>query len=193
MKFTDIDVPVFTLEPGDKVWFVADPHFDHTNIIEFCSRPFNSVEEMNETILKNWKENIKPDDIVFFLGDMAFGRDSRSPRWWLTQLVGKIVYIKGSHDQGIRPTSTGLKGVLKVCRQAILETPERRFLLTHIPSEAPPSEYPEWEDWVIHGHYHDTVPQFRPKRVNVSLEHSDYSPISLDWILEKIKEYQDEC
>ena len=30
------------------VFFTADTHFDHANIIRFCIRPFATVEEMNE-------------------------------------------------------------------------------------------------------------------------------------------------
>ena len=39
---------------GSGVFFTSDTHFNHTNIIRFCSRPFKDVEHMNETLIANW-------------------------------------------------------------------------------------------------------------------------------------------
>ena len=53
----------------DKLWFTADEHFYHNNIISYCSRPFNNIEEMNNTLITNWNELIQPDDDVIIAGD----------------------------------------------------------------------------------------------------------------------------
>ena len=52
-------------------WWTSDYHFSHANIIKYCDRPFESVEEMNEAIIKRHNERVKPEDTVFFLGDNA--------------------------------------------------------------------------------------------------------------------------
>lgn len=39
---------------GDKVFFTSDTHFNHTNIIQYCQRPFKSTDEMNEAMIDNW-------------------------------------------------------------------------------------------------------------------------------------------
>ena len=41
---------------GSRVYFTSDTHFNHTNIISFCQRPFKNVDEMNERIIANWNE-----------------------------------------------------------------------------------------------------------------------------------------
>ncbi len=95
----------YSLKEAEKVWFISDIHFDHANIIKYCSRPFKSTEEMNTTIGRNWNNTIVPNDVVYFLGDMAFGRGSRKSRWWPQWLNGRITWVKGSHDYGVRPSS----------------------------------------------------------------------------------------
>ena len=58
---------------GSKVFFTSDTHFNHTNILKFCDRPFKNVEEMNETMIANWNCIVGMDDDVFHLGDFFLG------------------------------------------------------------------------------------------------------------------------
>lgn len=53
-------------------YFVADIHFFHKNIIPNCSRPFKSIEDMNNTIIENWNKTIQSHDEVYILGDMFY-------------------------------------------------------------------------------------------------------------------------
>ena len=75
----------YTLEEAKRVWLISDTHFDHTNIIRYCNRPFRSTKEMNNVVLRNWHKTVASGDVVYFLGDLVFGRESRAPRWWITQ------------------------------------------------------------------------------------------------------------
>ena len=58
---------------GDRLFFTSDTHFNHTNILQYCNRPFKIVDQMNETIITNWNNVVEPDDIVFHLGDFCLG------------------------------------------------------------------------------------------------------------------------
>ena len=54
------------------IYFTADTHFGHNNVIQFCDRPFASVEEMDEAMIQNWNERVTGNDTVYILGDMFF-------------------------------------------------------------------------------------------------------------------------
>ena len=56
----------------NEILFISDTHFDHTNIIKFCKRPFKSTNEMNEVMLDNWNSTVKKNDIVFLLRYFPF-------------------------------------------------------------------------------------------------------------------------
>jgi len=178
----------YYLDNSDNVYFISDPHFDHVNILEYCSRPFSSVEEMNHVILNNWKSRIKSEDRVFFLGDMAYGRDSRSPRWWLSQLPGKIIYLKGSHDHGIRPTSVGLNAEMVTDYILLNLENKHKLVLVHDRFTLPKEFMHNKDYWIIHGHNHHEAPFIdrTNRQICVCVEVTNYSPVSLNEILESI-------
>lgn len=80
-----------------KIFVIADTHFDHKNIIDYCNRPFSSVQEMNKTLIKNWNETVSNKDIVVHLGDFAFG-NKQSATEICKKLNGRKMLIKGNHD-----------------------------------------------------------------------------------------------
>ena len=61
-----------------KTFITSDLHLDHTNIIKYCKRPFLDTEEMNQTLINNWNNTISKRDTVYFLGDLAFGKGSKT-------------------------------------------------------------------------------------------------------------------
>jgi calcineurin-like phosphoesterase family protein len=78
------------------VFFTSDQHFDHKNIIKYCHRPFDSVDEMNETIVMKHNAIVTNNDTVYHLGDFCF---SDKGKYWLSRLKGaKHILIKGNHD-----------------------------------------------------------------------------------------------
>jgi len=80
-----------------QTYFTSDTHFDHKNIIKYCNRPFQSIEEMNIAIVEKWNELVSSEDIVYHLGDFTFG-DIRHFSKWANQLNGTIKILPGSHD-----------------------------------------------------------------------------------------------
>ena len=79
------------------IFYISDLHFGHQNAIWFDKRPFASVEEMDQTIIQNWNNTVKPEDTVYILGDMVWAKAKGWPGY-LKQLSGHKILIKGNHD-----------------------------------------------------------------------------------------------
>ena len=54
------------------IYFISDTHFYHHRILEYTNRPFDRIEDMNETIIENWNKVVTPKDTVYHLGDVGF-------------------------------------------------------------------------------------------------------------------------
>jgi calcineurin-like phosphoesterase family protein len=85
-------------------WLIADSHFGHSNIIKYCNRPFSSSEEMDDVLIKNINECVKPNDLLWHLGDFCFG--PRDVEGFYRVAAGyrqrincqNIIIIHGNHD-----------------------------------------------------------------------------------------------
>lgn len=156
--------------------FIGDTHLGHGKILVFEkeARPFSSVEEMNETIIERWNSVVRPNDLVWHLGDVLFGSENFS---LLARLNGKKRLVMGNHDH--HPTALylehfeGVYGAVK----------EYGMIYTHIPIH--PNQFYRFKA-NIHGHLHSD--QLEDKRyVNVSAEQNNLTPISLEEIMERLK------
>ena len=78
------------------IFYVADTHFGHENIIKLCKRPFASVAEMNEALIENWNKRVKGGDRVYILGDMFY--KTVDAEEILDRLKGENHLILGNHD-----------------------------------------------------------------------------------------------
>ena len=85
------------------IWFISDTHFNHSNFLKFTDadgkliRPFDTIEQMNELIMGNWADTVKPGDIIYHLGDVYFGSHDEAGKM-LRKLPGRKRLIVGNHD-----------------------------------------------------------------------------------------------
>lgn len=160
-----------------QVYLIGDTHFDHDNIIKYCNRPFQSAREMNAALVTNWNRVVGHRDTIYFLGDWAFGRRHKPAVYWVKKLRGRIISVRGSHDNDA-------KGV-RMSRSKTLRYKGYDFLLVHDPE----SRSTPWHGWVIHGHKHNNSMRDYPfingerKTINVSVELIGYKPINIDTLL----------
>ena len=82
------------------VYFISDTHFNHKNIIKYCNRPFDSIEQMNETLINNWNDIVSDKDIIYHLGDFALGSKELILDI-VNRLNGSKYLIRGNHINGV--------------------------------------------------------------------------------------------
>ena len=81
------------------IYFTADTHFFHSNIINLCDRPFKNVDEMNKVLIRNWNSYITELDEIYILGDFLFKGTGGQANAILNTLNGKKYLIRGNHDK----------------------------------------------------------------------------------------------
>lgn len=83
-------------------WVTSDLHFSHNNVIEYCDRPYKNIEEMNEAIIKQWNLQVKPEDIVYVIGDFGINPNAVLDKNLVSRLNGKLYLAPGNHDFGFK-------------------------------------------------------------------------------------------
>ena len=184
-------------DSGEGLWFTSDTHWHHSRIIEFCNRPFTSIEEMNEKLIENWNSVVKPGDTVFHLGDFCFG-GSQAWNSILDQLNGNILLIKGNHDE--KSLRQGYMLRFKwVGYQLHLLIEDHSIYLNHFPFLCYGGTYHDIPTWQLFGHVHsgpgangkdiDRLQYLFPTQYDVGVDNNNFTPVSFEQI-KTIIDYQ---
>jgi len=54
------------------IFFTADNHFRHENVIKYEKRPFKDLLEMEAIMVRNWIDRVNKEDHVIIVGDFSF-------------------------------------------------------------------------------------------------------------------------
>lgn len=80
------------LNDDPRIFFTSDTHFGSKRALELSKRPFKDVKEMDRAIIRNWNSIVRPNDIVWHLGD--FGDIQR-----LKYLNGQVNLVLGNYEE----------------------------------------------------------------------------------------------
>lgn len=157
-------------------FFAGDSHCYHKKIMEFEPdfRPFSSVEEHNEVLIENHNRVVKPNDIVWHLGDVVFGCVENIEI--MSRFNGKKKLVLGNHDKS---KVDDLRKYMDYFTHIYGVASYKGFVLTHIPVH--PSQFWRYKG-NIHGHVHSGTLD-DPRYINVSMEAINLTPIPYDEIL----------
>lgn len=163
------------------IWIISDTHFNHTNIIRYCDRPFSNSKEMDECMIERWNSVVRPQDKVYHLGDVYMSGERRYISSILHSLHGHKRLILGNHDNGKDQTLQQNFQKIELWRMF----PEFGLLLTHVPvhqsslRKSGRNGSPDFELKNIHGHIHNRKSPEGPYQ-NVSVEAIDYTPTNIE-------------
>ena len=168
------------------IFFTSDLHFGHKNIINSCKRPFETIEEMDETLIKNWNSRVKNGDIVYIIGDLFWGK--KPAKAYIPRLNGKKILIVGNHDSWLK--NAVLSGDFE-CSGGLLEAKIQGKPITFC-------HYPmlEWRDsnefgtknlgFLVFGHIHNnfydeySILFQKPNALNAGVDVNGFMPVTFE-------------
>ena len=172
------------------IYFTADTHFYHKNIIKYEDRPFNSIEEMNEVMIKKWNVKVKPTDNIYILGDFIFS-DGHTANQLVKRLNGKKFLIKGNHDSFLRDNNFDRSLLGWVKDYYLFKDNNIKYILMHYPLAVWDCKH--YGSIHLYGHVHSNKDNHHPllmdlgKAYNVGVDVNNYEPVSVNEILEMVR------
>ena len=189
------------------VWFTADLHLGHGNIIRYCKRPFLSeaelekIEELGErgkwqisdeslrnhddALINAINERVDTKDMLWILGDFCRGSLVTATEYRNRIACENVYLVIGNHDK------TLIKPIFKdVIDQGLIEIEGQLIWLNHYPMRS-------WYRshlgcWHLYGHVHGMlVPEDEAAdhtlTMDVGVDARDYKPVSFEEIYEYMK------
>ena len=157
-------------------FFTSDLHFGHERVIGYCDRPYTSARQMDEGLIYNWNYVVRPDDIVYVLGDVFFCSQGEA-KIIMNRLNGHKRLIYGNHDKVIKNQKP-----LQDCFEVIhpdLYTEYIDGIMVHM------CHYPlhSWNKafhgaFMLHGHVHSKIATDKKiRRYDVGVDANGYAPV----------------
>jgi len=173
------------------IFFTADLHIGHTNILYLQHRPFSSISEMNETIIENWNSTVDSKDTVYLLGDVGLCNSVYLAKY-LIRLHGTIHLIPGNHDKAALKIPNHFASINPLLNIQI----NKQFLtLCHYPMRS-------WlrcgrKSFHLHGHWHtQDHTEYRTRignyrMLDVGVDGWGYRPVRYETVYELLHNLQD--
>ena len=162
------------------IFLISDTHFGHSNIIKFERKEFETIEQHDQAIIRNWNAKITDNDIVYHLGDVGLTRGDYLKNI-IPKLRGRKILIMGNHD--IKNATKQF--FLDIGFDEVYDHPiylNSRILLSHEPAR---EAFENPFIYNIHGHLHGSILTLK-NFINISCKYTKYGPIHIDKILKKI-------
>lgn len=152
------------------IFFTADEHYDHKNIIKYCNRPFATVAEMDATIIANNNEVVTEKDVVVHAGDFMLSNKKDAAVKYISLLRGAHIFLRGSHDGWLKHYNKKAQSIYetKVDGQVII--------VCHYAMRTWPKAH--YGSWQLYGHSHGKLPDIGLKQMDVGVDAHDFYPVS---------------
>ncbi len=170
------------------IFFTADTHLGHHRIIQYCNRPFQSsadaitnVEKMNDTILQRFNEVLKPGDILYHLGDVAWSNYSWS-RFFDNLNCKQVHLVWGNHDKHMRGKELP-KSIVHNCDLKSITIDKTNVLLCHYAMRTWPKKGKGGIQ--LYGHSHGMLPG-EGRQIDVGVDTNRFYPYAWEEIRDRM-------
>lgn len=164
-----------------KVFFTSDTHFDCPSVLKYRYRPFSSVREMNEEMVRQWNLMIAPNDTVYHLGDVAVTNEALEE--YLPRLNGNKHLIMGNHD--VNKDKNILKEYFTISTVPMhIRIDDMDIWICHYPLQRHEKYY------TVCGHIHDLWKTAK-NMLNVSVDAWHFKPVSFIQVYDMWKAQED--
>lgn len=177
-------------------WFTSDTHWNHKNIVRGTSswgtkeegsshqntRDFDTLEEHNAKLIRNFNSVIKHDDILYHLGDWSFGGFEAIEKFRHQLNCRTIHLIYGNHDHHIENNKENIQDLFaSVSHYKEKSIDGTRICMSHYAMRV-------WNkshhgSWMLYGHSHGTLPSGNygnARTMDVGVDTNDLMPYSLE-------------
>jgi len=176
-----IKVEVKPFNKSGKIFFIADTHFHHTNILEYDNLPFDDLEHYHKTLIDNWNNAVNNNDEIYILGDFSFGNHKQTTEI-LSQLNGIKYLIKGNHDFFLDHKNFDKSKFEFIKELHELRYDGKTYILCHYPVVA--NDIKRKNKIMLHGHIHNKILLNLENTFNVGVTLHNFAPISIEKINE---------
>ncbi len=176
------------------IYFTSDTHESHPNITgpsiskwKSGYRNFESIHEMNKTLVSNINSVVGEDDILIHLGDWSFGGFDNIAKFRNLIKCKNVHLILGNHDNHILKNKDNIQSIFSsVKHNDVLEYAGYKIIMQHYP---PTDWIKKDNEFFLHGHCHNNL--YLPgwiMDVGVDNPVCNFSPISIDRVVEYLIE-----
>ena len=159
------------------VFFTADLHFGHKNVIAFDDRPFKDIESHDAELIDRWNNKVGIDDEVYILGDISWHNSTKTIEI-LKQLNGNLHLIKGNHDAKLLKNRDVQKMFVEICDYKELYIADGKILvLCHYPLPCFKNHY--YGSYHFYGHVHTGVEHNMMPNVKRQMGESNHMPCNM--------------
>ena len=182
------------------IYLTSDLHFNHDREFIYKPRGFNSVEEMNNTIITNFNGVVTSVDDVYILGDLMLGGPDKLGEGLelISALNGKLHLVRGNHCTDKRwEAYKDLHNVVEQQNAIYLKYKGFHFYMSHYPTFTANLEKESLKQCTInlYGHTHQQSNFYNdiPFMYHVGVDSHNNCPVSIDEAIRDMYKKAEEC
>lgn len=177
------------------IYYTADLHLGHANVLRFDKRPFSTIEEMDRILIGNWNARVTDRDQVYIVGDFIY-RSEKPAEWYLEQLSGIKYLIVGNHDQAVLKSEKARSYFEAIDKMMHISDGGTHICMCHFPLA-------EWNGYYrghyhIYGHIHGDqnrtckIMRQEPRAFNAGCMLNHYQPVTFGELMANNRRFQEE-